>query len=119
MTLIGALWITRTHMHTRAHTHLSRRQLIHQDVNIVQGHRTAPVGNSAHDCVSSIPGHYVIYRSHLIRSSSFWNNRSHVVEMCESWRCVIKSADDQFEVQLFILNAATDFNPRDVRHVEV
>lgn len=46
MTLIGALWIT-----INAHAHLSQRQLINQDVNIVQGHRTAPVGNSARDCV--------------------------------------------------------------------
>lgn len=51
VTLIGALWIT-----INAHAHLSQRQLINQDVNIVQGHRTAPVGNSARDCVWSIRG---------------------------------------------------------------
>ncbi len=36
---------------THTHTHLSQRQLISQDVDTAQGHRIAPVGNSACDCV--------------------------------------------------------------------
>lgn len=49
------------HVHRHTHTYLWQRRLINQDVNIVQGHWTVPVGNSVRDCVQSIVGRHNMF----------------------------------------------------------